>query len=59
MKLTHLGAYYTASTQTLETVATDTELSFLGRTFKMRAPKATPAKPTARAMTYRGIRYNG
>ncbi|MBX2863120.1 MAG: DUF4278 domain-containing protein [Leptolyngbyaceae cyanobacterium MAG.088] len=58
MKLTHLGASYTPSNQTIETVETDTELSFLGRTFRMRAPKATPSKPAARSMTYRGIRYN-
>ncbi len=58
MKLTHLGASYTPSTQAIETVETDTELCFMGRTFKMRAPKAVPAKPAARSLTYRGIRYN-
>ena len=56
MKLTHLGASYTPSAQTVETIETDTELSFLGHTFKMRAPKAAPAQPT-RSMTYRGVRY--
>ncbi len=59
MKLTHLGASYTPSAQTIETIETDTELSFLGHTFKMRAPKATPAQPAARSMTYRGVRYSG
>ena len=58
MKLTHLGASYTPSPQTLETVETDTQLSFLGRMFKMRAPVATPVRPT-HGLTYRGIRYNG
>ncbi len=59
MKLTHLGASYTPSTQTIETVETDTELSFMGRTFKMRAPKAMPAKSAARSLTYRGVGYSG
>ena len=57
MKLTHRGASYIPSTQAIETIATDIELSFLGRTFKMRAPKAVPAKAVARSLTYRGIRY--
>ncbi len=59
MKLTHLGASYTPSTQTIETVETDTELCFMGRTFKMRAPKAMPSPPAARSLTYRGVRYSG
>ena len=58
MKLTHLGASYTPSTQTIETIETDTELSFMGRTFKMRAPKAMPAQSAVRHLTYRGIRYS-
>ena len=58
MKLTHLGASYTPSTQTIETIETDTELSFMGRTFKMRAPKAIPAQPAGRRFTYRGVRYS-
>lgn len=58
MKLTHLGASYTPSTQTIETFETDTKLSFLGRMFKMRAPVATPAHPAGHSLTYRGIRYN-
>ena len=57
MKLTYHGASYTPSAQTVETVETDTELSFMGRTFKMRAPKATPTQPAGRSLTYRGIRY--
>ncbi|MEM9266954.1 MAG: DUF4278 domain-containing protein [Cyanobacteria bacterium P01_F01_bin.13] len=57
MKLTHLGASYTPSTQTIETVETDTKLSFMGRLFKMRAPVATPARPIHN-LTYRGTRYN-
>ena len=59
MKLTHLGASYTPSAQTIETIETDTELSFMGRTFKMRAPKAMPAQPATRSLTYRGVRYSG
>lgn len=58
MKLTHLGASYTLSTQAIDTIETDTELSFMGRTFKMRAPKAMPAKPATRALTYRGVCYS-
>ena len=58
MKLTYLGASYTPSTQTVETIETDTELSFMGRPFKMRAPKAMPAQPAGRRITYRGVRYS-
>ncbi len=58
MKLTHLGASYTPSTQAVETIETDTELSFMGRTFKMRAPKAMPTQPAGRSLTYRGVRYS-
>ncbi len=58
MKLTHLGASYTPSTQTVETIETDTELSFMGRTFKMRAPKTMPVQSAARSLTYRGVRYS-
>ncbi len=57
MQLTHLGAPYTPSIQSIETVETATQLSFLGRTFKMRAPIATPAKPIAKSLIYRGVRY--
>ena len=58
MKLTHLGASYTPSAQTIETVETNTELSFMGRPFKMRAPKAVPAQLATRSLTYRGVRYS-
>lgn len=58
MKLTHLGASYTPSTQAIETVETDTELCFMGRTFKMRTLKTAPARSAVRSLTYRGIRYN-
>lgn len=58
MKLTHLGASYTPFAHTIETIETDTELSFMGRTFRMRAPKTMPAKSAERSMTYRGVRYN-
>ena len=56
MKLTHLGASYTPSNQTIETVETNTKLSFLGNLFAMRAPVTTPVRP-AHNLTYRGIRY--
>ena len=59
MKLTHLGASYTPSNPVIETFETDTQLSFMGRPFKMRAPKTAPAQPAARSMTYRGVRYSG
>ena len=58
MKLTYLGASYTPSVQTVETIETDTELSCIGRTFKMRAPKAMPVQPAARSLTYRGVHYS-
>ncbi len=58
MKLTHLGASYTPSNQTVETIETDTELSFMGHTFKMRAPKTMPTQPVGRSLTYRGVRYS-
>ena len=57
MKLTHLGASYTASTQSVETIETDTQLSFLGQPFKMRAAKAAPAQAHRQQLTYRGISY--
>ncbi|MEO0396098.1 MAG: DUF4278 domain-containing protein [Cyanobacteria bacterium P01_A01_bin.137] len=47
-----MGASY------IKTVETDTELSFMGRIFKMRAPKVMPARPAGRHLTYRGIRYS-
>ena len=57
MKLTHLGAAYSPSAQTIDTVETDTELSFLGRRFKMRAATATPQPAVHRQLTYRGVSY--
>ena len=54
MQLTHLGASYTASIQSIETVETDTQLSFLGKSFKMRAP----VQGHHQQLTYRGIRYS-
>lgn len=57
MQLTHLGASYTPSTKTLETIETDARLSFMGQTFNMRVPKMAPAKSVTRNLTYRGIRY--
>lgn len=57
MKLTHLGASYTPSNRTIDTVETETELSFMGRTYKMRAPQSTPAKSVNHRLTYRGVPY--
>ncbi len=57
MQLTHLGAPYTPSTQSIETIETATQLSFLGRTFNMRAPISIPARPTSNNLIYRGVRY--
>lgn len=57
MKLNHLGKTYTASHQTIDTVETDTELSFLGRTFKMRTAKTAPSKFPSGYLTYRGVSY--
>lgn len=58
MKLTHLGASYTPSTQAIETMETDTELSFLGRTFKMRVLKTSPVRSASHRLTYRGVSYS-
>jgi hypothetical protein len=57
MKLTHLGASYTPASIDIETVETDTELRFLGRSFKMRAPKIAPPKFPSDYLTYRGVHY--
>ena len=58
MRLTHLGASYAPSTQTIETIETETELFFMGRSFKRRVPKVVPVQSVARNLTYRGVRYN-
>ncbi len=57
MKLTHLGNQYTASTTTLETIETDTELCFRGRPFKMRVPSVPSVRATSQKLTYRGVSY--
>jgi hypothetical protein len=57
MKLTHLGAAYTPFTTDIETMETDIELRFLGRRFRMRAPKAMPPTASSGYLTYRGVRY--
>ena len=58
MQLTHLGASYTPSIQTVETIETDVELSFRGRPFKMRTAKGVLPKAATRKLMYRGIRYS-
>jgi hypothetical protein len=57
MKLTHLGNQYTRVETDIETIETNTELRFLGQSFKMRAPKATACKFPAGYLVYRGARY--
>jgi hypothetical protein len=57
MQLTHLGASYTAANQAIETVETDTELCFMGRSFKMRAPKVASRPAASDRLTYRGVSY--
>jgi Domain of unknown function (DUF4278) len=57
MKLTHLGASYTSSDIDIETVETNTELRFLGRSFKMRTQKAVPPQFPSGYLTYRGVAY--
>ncbi|NEQ52707.1 MAG: DUF4278 domain-containing protein [Leptolyngbya sp. SIO3F4] len=57
MKLTHLGATYTPSTNDIETVETNTELRFLGRSYKMRAHNSASTRIPGGNLTYRGIRY--
>lgn len=57
MKLTHLGNQYTPVTTDIETVETETELRFLGRTFKRRAPKVVLYKFPSDSLIYRGVNY--
>lgn len=59
MRLTHLGQHYTASTLAIETVETETNLQFMGRTFKRRVAKSKPTQPRRRQMAYRGVSYIG
>ena len=58
MQLTHLGQKYTASTTEIATIETDTELRFMGKSFKRRVPAAVPSK-TPRQLSYRGVNYIG
>jgi Domain of unknown function (DUF4278) len=57
MKLQFLGSTYTQPESTIETVETNTELSFLGRSFKMRATTANQPSFPAGYLTYRGVSY--
>lgn len=57
MKLSHLGAQYTRSTMSVDTVETDTQLSFLGQRFKLRRAVAAPPVARRQQLTYRGVRY--
>jgi Domain of unknown function (DUF4278) len=57
MKLTFLGASYTANTSMVETVETETELSFLGKRCKMKVTPKLPQASSREQLTYRGIHY--
>ena len=57
MQLTHLGQKYTASVTAVPTVATDTKLRFMGRSFKRRVPANLPPKFPNGYLTYRGVKY--
>lgn len=57
MKLTYHGATYTYNNRSIETVETDIECGFLGKTTKLRVPKFIPTQQTLRTFTYRGTRY--
>ena len=60
MKLTYRGQRYTTtSSASLDTIATDIELQFMGRMFKRRVPAAVPTKAPKRPMVYRGQSYMG
>jgi Domain of unknown function (DUF4278) len=57
MKLQFLGSTYDLPSTTVETVETDTQLSFLGRSFKQREAKHNSPKFPAGYLTYRGAQY--
>ncbi|MEO0760047.1 MAG: DUF4278 domain-containing protein [Cyanobacteria bacterium J06648_16] len=57
MKLFHLGATYTFTTQTIETVETDIKCHFLGKTSNLRVAKQVQGGHARQTLTYRGIRY--
>jgi len=59
MQLTHLGQHYTASSTSIATIETDTELQFMGRMFKRRVPAVPPVQVSTRHMVYRGQSYTG
>ena len=59
MQLTHLGQRYTASSTSIATIETATELKFMGRTFKRRVPAASSVQAPKRHMVYRGRAYIG
>ena len=59
MQLTHLGQRYTASSASIATIETATELKFMGRTFKRRVPAASLVQAPKRHMVYRGRAYMG
>ena len=60
MQLTHLGQRYTASSASIATIETATELQFMGRTFKRRVPAAASSvQAPKRHLVYRGRAYIG
>ncbi|MBE9064271.1 DUF4278 domain-containing protein [cf. Phormidesmis sp. LEGE 11477] len=59
MQLTYLGQRYTASSASIDTIETNTELQFMGCPFKRRVPAAMPAQAPKHHMIYRGQSYRG
>ncbi|MEO1391638.1 MAG: DUF4278 domain-containing protein [Cyanobacteria bacterium J06634_5] len=57
MKLTYHGATYTVSQPLIETVETDIDCRFLGKTTKLRVPKYVPARQHSQDLIYRGNKY--
>lgn len=57
MQLSHLGAKYTVTSRSIETVETDIECSFLGNITKLRVPKHMPTQQAQHTLKYRGTSY--
>ncbi|MEO0760048.1 MAG: DUF4278 domain-containing protein [Cyanobacteria bacterium J06648_16] len=57
MKLSHLGATYNYTPRQIETVETDIECQFLGKTAKLRIPKQPLNHRNQDMLKYRGVSY--
>jgi Domain of unknown function (DUF4278) len=58
MKLTFLGVRYTPKISMVETIMTDTELSFRGNRYKLKMAQVAPySAPAHTQLAYRSIRY--